>query len=99
MKRCVTFALFFIVTLAHANFTGQQKAATSDDRIFDQVRMRLATDQDVKGGAFEVAVKDGVVTIKGRVDTEKGKNRATKLAKKVKGVKEVDNELIVGPPK
>jgi aryl-alcohol dehydrogenase-like predicted oxidoreductase len=28
-----------------------------------------------------------------------GKNRATKLAKKVKGVKDVDNELIVGPPK
>jgi osmotically-inducible protein OsmY len=43
-------------------------------------------------------VKDGVVTIKGRVDTDKGKTKATKLAKKVKGVKEVDNELVVGPP-
>jgi osmotically-inducible protein OsmY len=61
--------------------------------------MRLATDQDVKGGALDVFVKHGVVTIKGRVDTEKGKNRATRLAKKVKGVKDVDNELIVGPPK
>ncbi|MBV9302395.1 MAG: BON domain-containing protein [Acidobacteriaceae bacterium] len=99
MKRCFIFALFFAATVAQAGFTGQQKVATSDDRIFDQVRMRLATDQDVKGGAFDVTVKDGVVTIKGRVDTEKGKNRATKLAKKVKGVKEVDNELIVGPPK
>ncbi len=61
--------------------------------------MRLANDQDVKGGALDVTVKDGVVTIKGRVDTEKGRNRATKLAKKVKGVKDVDNELVVGPPK
>jgi osmotically-inducible protein OsmY len=43
-------------------------------------------------------VKDGVVTIKGRVDTEKGKNRASKLARKVKGVKQVENDLVVGPP-
>ncbi len=71
----------------------------SDDRIIDQVRIRLTSDQDVKGGADEVSVKDGVVTIKGRVDTERGKNKATKLAKKVKGVKSVDNELEVGPPR
>jgi osmotically-inducible protein OsmY len=69
-----------------------------DDRISDQVRMRLATDQDVKGGALDVTVKNGVVVIKGRVDSDKGKNKATHLAKKVKGVKEVDNELQVGPP-
>jgi hyperosmotically inducible periplasmic protein len=61
--------------------------------------MHLATEPEVKGGALDVTVRDGVVTIKGRVDTEKGRNRATKLAKKVKGVKDVDNELVVGPPK
>ena len=72
--------------------------STEDDRISDQVRMRLAGDVDVKGGALEVTVTDGAVVIKGRVDTEKGKNKATKLAKKVKGVKSVDNELKVGPP-
>ena len=43
-------------------------------------------------------MKNGEVVIKGRVDTEKGKTKATKLAKKVKGVKSVDNELSVGPP-
>ena len=77
---------------------GGQKPAVSDDRIFDQVRMRLTTDPDVKGGADDVTVKDGAVTIKGRVDTDRGKTKATKLAKKVKGVKSVDNELVVGPP-
>lgn len=74
------------------------KAVVTDDRLVDEVRMKLAVDPDVKGGALDVTAKDGVVTIKGRVDTDKGKARATKLAKKVKGVKEVDNELIVGPP-
>ena len=80
---------------------GQKPAAavsTEDDRISDQVRMRLAGDADVKGGALDVTVKDGAVVIKGRVDTEKGKNKATHLAKKVKGVKSVDNQLAVGPP-
>lgn len=74
------------------------KGPPSDDRLVDQVRMRLAVDQDVKGGALDVTVKDGVVTIKGRVDTDKAKLRATRVAKKVKGVKDVDNELVVGPP-
>lgn len=92
--------LFAVVVLLTGSFAAAQKSGTNpDDRIFDQVRMRLATDPDVKGGAFDVAVKDGVVTVKGRVDTEKGRLKATKLCKKVKGVKEVDNELVVGPPK
>ena len=99
MKRLLAIALFWPFSFANTTIGAPQKAAPSDDRISDQVRMRLATDQDVKGGALDVSVKDGLVTIKGRVDTEKGKARATKLAKKVKGVKDVDNELIVGPPK
>lgn len=91
--------LFAIAVLLSCNVVFAQKSASSDDgRISDQVRMRLATDPDVKGGADDVAVADGVVTIKGRVDTDKGKSKATKLAKKVKGVKDVDNQLIVGPP-
>lgn len=95
MRRFFAVAALFAGSIAFA----QKPAATPDDRIFDQVRMRLATDPDVKGGALDVMVKDGVVTIKGRVDTEKGRDRATKLTKKVKGVKEVDNQLVVGPPK
>jgi hyperosmotically inducible periplasmic protein len=99
MKSFLAIVLLFGGVLGQSIFAADQKATSSDDRISDQVRMRLATDQDVKGGALDVSVKDGAVTIKGRVDTEKGKNRATKLAKKVKGVKGVDNQLVVGPPK
>lgn len=96
MRRLLAVAL-----LAGGAIASAQKPPPpgADDRISDQVRMRLATDPDVKGGALDVTVKDGVVTIRGRVDTEKGRDRATKLTKKVKGVKEVDNELVVGPPK
>lgn len=68
-----------------------------DDEIYDKVRLRLAGDPEVKGGALEVAVADGVVTIKGVVRTEKAKSKADKVAGKVKGVTKVINELKVSP--
>ncbi len=95
MKRLLACALILGGTFAQTALTADQNG---DDRISDQVRMRLATDADVKGGALDVTVSDGVVVIKGRVDNDKGKAKASKLAKKVKGVKSVDNQLIVGPP-
>lgn len=58
--------------------------------------MKLATDADVKGGDLDVQVKDGAVVLKGKVDTDRAKRKAETLAKKVKGVKSVDNELTVG---
>lgn len=91
-------SFLLLALLLSGNVIFAQKTSSSDDRISDQVRMRLAGDPDVKGGADDVTVAAGVVTIKGRVDTDRGKQKATKLAKKIKGVKDVDNELIVGPP-
>jgi osmotically-inducible protein OsmY len=80
-------------------FAGAVAAADkvyTDDEIYDFVRRRLASDQVVKGGAIEVDVKSGVVTLKGMVELEKQKERAASLAKKVKGVKSVNNELQIG---
>jgi osmotically-inducible protein OsmY len=68
-----------------------------DDRIYDQVRLRLASNPDVKGGAIEVKVDDGVVTLIGKVRTEKARTKAESLAGKVKGVKKVINQLTVSP--
>jgi osmotically-inducible protein OsmY len=86
-------ALSLLVALALPMLIAQQKGATSDDAISDNVRQRLASDADVRGAALDVTVKDGVVTIKGRVHTEKGRKKATELSKKVKGVVSVDNQL------
>ncbi len=65
----------------------------SDDMIYDNVRIKLASDQIVKGGALNVDVKEGVVTLGGMVENSKQKDRAAKLAKSVKGVKQVINNL------
>ncbi|MBZ2178713.1 MAG: BON domain-containing protein [Acidobacteriota bacterium] len=75
-------------------FTADQK---EDDRLYDQIRLRLAGDPEVKGGALEVEVKDGVVTVKGIVRTDKAKAKAEKLILKMKGAKKVNNELRVSP--
>ena len=65
----------------------------SDDRIFDEVRRRLALDVDVNGGGLDVVVKNGTVVLRGRVHSNKAKGKAEKIAKKVKGVVSVDNQL------
>src|SRR4051812_15331781 len=97
MKKVTGFICLVLLSCASI-LTAQKNTESPDNRISDQVRMRLATDPDVKGGALDVSVQNGTVVIRGRVDTEKGKKKAEKLAKKVKGVKSVDNELVVGPP-
>ena len=89
--------IFFSVILSLALF-GSALAAeklTSDDAIYDYVRRKLASDQIVKGGGLQVDVKQGVVTLRGTVEEQKQKERAAKLAKKVAGVKSVDNQLTV----
>jgi len=65
----------------------------SDDSIHDLVKRKLANDPDVKGGALDIDVKDGVVTLRGKVETEKLKQKAERLAKKVSSVKKVVNEI------
>ncbi|MGD0616238.1 MAG: BON domain-containing protein [Bryobacteraceae bacterium] len=77
-------------------FAGDKyKTPVTDDSIRDQVMMRLAGDQEVKGGAIDVQVTDGVVTLKGPVDSDKARQKAERLSKHVKGVKSVVNQLTV----
>jgi osmotically-inducible protein OsmY len=68
-----------------------------DNLIYDQVRRVLANDPDVKGGAFNVDVKEGVVTVQGKVDKERSRQKVDKLCKKVKGVAGVVNQVKVEP--
>jgi len=71
---------------------------TTDDYISDSVRQKLAVDQVVKGGDLTVDVKDGVVTISGKVHEPKQKDKAEKVAKKVHGVKSVVNKITIEKP-
>lgn len=92
--RVLALILIFVLTVISAAAFQQ---ASNDDQIYDLVRRRLAGDPDVRGGALEIAVKEGVVTLRGVVRSEKAKKKADKLTRKVKGVKSVINELTVKP--
>ena len=59
--------------------------------------MKLAGDAVAKGAAMEVQVKQGVVTLRGRVKLERQKKKAEQLTRKVKGVTKVVNDLVVEP--
>lgn len=65
----------------------------NDDRIYDQVRLKLAEDRDVGAYGIDVTVKNGAVTLKGTVAKPVHKTKAEKVAKRVKGVTSVTNEL------
>ncbi|MBI3470553.1 MAG: BON domain-containing protein [Candidatus Solibacter usitatus] len=93
MKAKLLLSLILICSL----WAGALAAAKplSDDALYDLVRRRLTSDTIVKGGALEVDVKSGVVTLRGSVELEKQKIRAEKIARKVGGVKSVVNELTV----
>lgn len=92
--RPVIVILVLVLSLAPLSF-GEK--TTPDDQVYNQVRIKLANDPIVKGGAIEVEVSQGMVILKGRVERDKQKEKAERLAKKVKGVRGVENRIVVGP--
>lgn len=94
LKRFVT-SFVLLVALVAASLGADKKP--DDNFIYDSVREKLASDVIVKGGAIDLDVKEGVVTLKGHVQEPKQKARAESLAKKVKGVKSVVNNLQITP--
>lgn len=93
MFRILTFALIL------AAWSGAAIAAdkpVSDAALSDQVLISLSGDRDVvNGGALKVDVKEGVVTLTGVVESQRVKDKAGKVAKKVKGVKQVVNNITI----
>ena len=97
-RKALAIAALFASCLFSVGNLPAQGNSKNDDRIYDEVRMKLAADRDVGRGAVDVVVKDGVVTLGGKVHTDKQKQKAEHLAKKVKGVTSVVNNLKVEYP-
>ena len=91
--RLFTAVLVFALALLPA-FAADK--AVSDDQIVDQVRLKLANDPEIGGRNIDVEAHDGSVTLKGKVRKEKLREKAEKLAKKVKGVTSVTNQIVIG---
>ncbi|HLK63730.1 MAG TPA: BON domain-containing protein [Bryobacteraceae bacterium] len=88
-KICAVLAILFLF----ASVCLAADKPVSDDYIVDQVRIKLSADAEVKGGALGVDCKAGVVTLTGTVESSRQKDKASKLAKKIRGVKQVVNNI------
>ena len=88
-------AAFLALFLMQAVCLAKDPPVMTDDTITDQIRLKLTSDHIVKGGALEVKVEKGVATLSGSVDQQNQKDKAGSIARKVKGVKQVVNEIVV----
>ncbi|HUQ26411.1 MAG TPA: BON domain-containing protein [Burkholderiales bacterium] len=69
------------------------KRATKNAALTGRVKSALAADVGLKTVKIDVDSAEGVVTLKGHVDSEDTKLRAAATAKKVSGVTQVRNQL------
>jgi len=79
---------------------GDRHSQSTGERIDDKadssrVRSELSADTQYKYGDVNVATFKGVVQLSGFVNSRDQKNRAGDLAKKVDGIRRVDNNIIV----
>jgi osmotically-inducible protein OsmY len=73
--------------------------AVDDAALTAKVKAAIAADAGLKDAAkVDVNTFRGVVQLSGFVDSPEEARRAAEAAKKVNGVKEVDNALAVAPP-
>ena len=80
------------------NVTQEAKTGMSDSWMTSKTKIALFSDDRVKGRQVHVETKDGVVYLRGKVDSSEAKAAATDVAKGIDGVKNVKNELQVVAP-
>ena len=77
-------------------------AAKAGDTIADgwlttKIQAQFFADEDIRARDIVVTAKDGVVVLKGRVPDEDAHRQAVQTAKNTDGVKQLVNELTIGP--
>ena len=88
------------MTSAMTGCAGDRYTQSTGEHIDDKaessrVRSALSDDTQYKYGDVKVQTFKGVVQLSGFVNSRDQKNRAGDLAKKVEGVKEVENNITV----
>jgi hyperosmotically inducible protein len=83
-----------------AEASGKDMAAKAGEKIDDltittTVTAGLAKDPDLSALKINVDTRNGAVTLNGSAPTEAAREKATTLAKAIKGVNSVDNKLVI----
>ena len=78
--------------------TRDAKSEASDSWLTAKTKIALFADERVKGRQVGVETVKGVVTLRGKVDSDEAKAAAASLAQGIEGVKSVRNDLQVVAP-
>jgi hyperosmotically inducible periplasmic protein len=67
-----------------------------DVTISSKIKSKLLLNSEIKSGDIDVSSSQGVVTLIGRVSSQTIKRDAERIARDTRGVRDVNNELLVG---
>ena len=85
---------------ANALGKADEKTPINDTWLTAKTKIALFADARVKGSEINVETTQGVVMIRGKVDSDAAKQAAEDIAKKLDGVKTVKNDLqVIAPSK
>ena len=88
--------IFLMGLIACATPAGRSAGDVMDDgTITTKVKSKLLADDRLSGFAISVDTFKGEVTLSGGVDTPEKKNLATEIAQSVRGVKKVNNVIML----
>ncbi len=73
------------------------KDEVTDGYLISKLNADFVNEQTLKGSSINVDSDNQVVTLKGTVMSEAGRQRAMEIAKTTKGVKRVINNLLIAP--
>lgn len=89
-----------IAVPATAVDVSKEKTLVNDSWLTAKTKIALAADGRVKGRQIDVATTQGVVLLRGKVDSDAAKQAAGDITKLLDGVKSVKNDLeVVAPSK
>ena len=101
MKSFLSTALLIVAVTGFTGGCASTRTAgeqIDDATIVTEVKAKLAGDPDVKSFGIDVDSVDGMVSLRGNVDTGSQRAETERIARGVKGVHGVRNELTVRSP-
>ena len=68
-----------------------------DVTIGTQLKAKYAADPDISAIKINIDTKQGAVSLRGEVKSLALRRKAESMAREIKGVKSVDNQLVIAP--
>jgi hyperosmotically inducible protein len=75
---------------------GQAGERLADGWLTSKVQAQYFADKDIKARYVNVSTRDGVVTIRGFVESQAAREQAVQIARNTDGVRSVDDRLLIG---